>query len=382
MNGENDEPTDVLPLEKKSLNDCCHIVVLTGAGVSVASGIAPFRGPGGLWNDPNIEKLAYRETLDDDPVSAWKFYNDLRRMAQNAKPNAAHVALAQFEQNLREDREFLLITQNVDGLHQKAGSKNVLEIHGSIHRTKCSNYECSLARFGFQDKRIYAGPPHCPRCGSSVLRPDLVLFGEMIDPDITVATAMALRDCDLFIAVGTSGAVSPANQFVRAARNAGATTIYINMEPLESSDFDETIIGRAEEELPLLLSAKQLPHLLDSEFHFSREDRDILASQKADPNATCHYETHRGCLFWSDEMVWSDEIISHLSPRGKNLLDYLIIARGLIHRGERDFSNYWTCWQNAIKDGVKWIGFERIKLNAKDAAYLARCQCNSFDFDQ
>ena len=269
MNRENDEPTEVLPLERMPITAYRHIVILTGAGVSVASGIAPFRGPGGLWSDPEIERLAYREILTDDPAAAWKFYGDLRRMAQNAKPNAAHLALASFEGNLHPDQEFLLVTQNIDGLHKKAGSKNVAEMHGSIRRTKCSNFECSLA-CGFEDHRLYRIPPHCPRCGS-VLRPDLVMFGEMIDPHISASIANALHDCDLFIAVGTSGTVAPANRFVQTARSAGAMTVSINMEPLGSPMgepiFSETITGKAEEALPAFLEDKFFATGAESQTH-------------------------------------------------------------------------------------------------------------------
>ena len=247
-----DEPVEVLPLDYKNIRDCRRIVVLTGAGVSVASGIPPFRGPGGLWNDPKMERLAHREALHDDPKSAWQFYNDLRKVCQNAKPNAAHLALAQFEQNLKPDQTLLLITQNVDGLHQQAGSKNVLEMHGNIHRTKCSNPECSLAS-GFEDTRTYREPPHCPRC-DSILRPDLVMFGEMIPPQVNLKAVPTLHKCDLFIAIGTSGSVYPANRFVLVAKEAGAMTICINAEPPEGLNaFHQTIIGKAEEELPKLL---------------------------------------------------------------------------------------------------------------------------------
>jgi NAD-dependent protein deacetylase/lipoamidase len=259
---ENDEPTDVLPLERQPLTACRNIVVLTGAGVSVASGI---RGPGGLRNDPEIEKLAFREALDENPIAAWQFCSDIRKMSLNAKPNAAHLALARFEKNLRPDQQFLLITQNVDGLHQRAGSRNIVEIHGSIHRSKCSDYSCFSYPFEddkFYDptekicQRVYRDIPHCRKCGP-LLCPDMMMFGEMISPHISVTATAALKNCDLFIAIGTSGSVFPANQCVRAARAAGARTIYINMEPLgsamEEPIFDEMIIGKAEEMLPKLM---------------------------------------------------------------------------------------------------------------------------------
>lgn len=247
------------PTMHERLHEYEKVVILTGAGISVASGIAPFRGPGGLYAEGNrssgydagIERLVYREALDTEPAAAWQFYSNLRKMAKTASPNAAHVSLAQFEKSLSHD--FLLITQNIDGLHQKAGSKNVVEMHGTIHRTKCSNPECSLAG-GFQDARVYREPPHCPRCGS-ILRPDIVMFGEMINQQNLDTISDALNECDLFIAIGTSGVVSPASQFVRFARNAGAMTIYVNVAPLGSTMegepmFYESVIGKAEEVLP------------------------------------------------------------------------------------------------------------------------------------
>jgi NAD-dependent deacetylase len=230
-----------------------NIVILTGAGVSVASGIPPFRGPGGLWNDPNVERFAHRESLDDDPEGAWKFFALLRSAALKARPNAAHQALVRLEQSLRPDQSFLLITQNVDGLHQRAGSRQVAEIHGSILRTRCSNFDCDLK--SFEDAGIHTDKkPICPRCGS-ILRPDLVLFGEQCILDAEWAVKMALRKVDLFVAVGTSGTVYPANGYARSARYVGAETVYINLEPLEGGDgtFDRSILGKAEEVLPRIV---------------------------------------------------------------------------------------------------------------------------------
>jgi NAD-dependent SIR2 family protein deacetylase len=245
MAGENGEPIDVLSLKRHR-----NIVVMTGAGISVASGIPPFRGPGGLWNDPEMEKLAFPQILTDDPVSAWKFYSNLRKIAQEAKPNAAHKALANFEKHLH-DQNVLLITQNVDGVHRKAGNKNVVEMYGSIRRTRCSNSECSF--LPFKDDRIYSEPPRCPQCGS-VLRPDVILFGEFLHPENIAVVTKTVHECDLFIAVGTSGIVHRAN-FVRTAGNAEARTIYVNLEPLEApDDFDQMILGKAEEVLPWLMS--------------------------------------------------------------------------------------------------------------------------------
>ena len=257
-----EEPTEVEavgyePVERLHFGRYHNIVILTGAGVSVASGISPFRGPGGLWNDPQVERLAHREILDTDPVAAWKFYSMLRETAQNAQPNAAHSALVRLEASLKPDQKFLLVTQNVDGLHQKAGSRSMAELHGSIHRTRCSDFNCTFTPF--EDKEIYSKPPICPSCGS-VLRPGLVFFGEFTDITVERTVKKAIRDCDLFISVGTSGTVYPANQLVRSARIAGAMTIYINLEPLVDpgeESFYRTILGKAEEILPKIIDPRK-----------------------------------------------------------------------------------------------------------------------------
>ena len=219
----------------------------------MASGIPPFRGPGGLWNDPQVERFAHREILDTDPMAAWKFFGALRETARNAKPNAAHDALVRFENDLGPGQRFLLVTQNVDGLHQRAGSRSMVELHGSVLRTRCSRYECPLAAYEDDDAHAEVFPV-CAACGS-VLRPDIVFFGEFCNPAADRAVKKALRDCDLFISVGTSGTVYPANGFVRSAHFAGALTIYMNLEAMDPPNpcFQETILGKAEEVLPDLL---------------------------------------------------------------------------------------------------------------------------------
>jgi NAD-dependent deacetylase len=249
------EPVGYEPVERMHFGRYHNIVILTGAGVSVASGISPFRGPGGLWNDPQIERLAHREILETDPVAAWKFYSLLRKMAQDAKPNAAHYALVRLEASLTPGQKFLLVTQNVDGLHQRAGSRNTVEMHGNIRTTRCSNFNCTLVPF--EDDHVYSKPPLCPQCGS-VLRPALVFFGEFTDLRADREIKKAIRECDLFISVGTSGTVFPANQLVRSARVAGAMTIYINLEPLidpGEESFYRTILGKAEEILPRIIGS-------------------------------------------------------------------------------------------------------------------------------
>ncbi len=226
------------------------IVVLTGAGISVASGIRPFRGEGGLQEEIDLQAHSDASSLKTHPAAIWTLYGGLRRQLRLAQPNPAHIALAQFEKQLLAGQQFTLITQNVDGLHQQAGSCNVVELHGTAKRTRCSNPECSLESYPDlepHDKSL----PFCPVC-RSVLRPDLVLFSEMISVEAEWRAKQALRDCDLFIAIGTSGTVSPAANFVRSADYAGARTILLNWEPMTPQNpyFKEEHLGRAEELVP------------------------------------------------------------------------------------------------------------------------------------
>jgi NAD-dependent deacetylase len=231
------------------------IVVLTGAGISVASGIRPFRGQGGLWNEINPLEYADRSILETNPAAIWELDGSLRRQLETAQPNSAHIKLAEFEAQLSPDQQFTLITQNIDGLHQCAGSRNVNEIHGSVHRTRCSNLNCSLMPYLDSDPHDDA-LPFCQLCGS-LLRTDTVLFGEHLPVKEGWLAKRALRDCDLFIAIGTSGTVSPASDFVRSADYAGARTILINLEPMEPKNpyFKEEYLGYAEELVPLLFDA-------------------------------------------------------------------------------------------------------------------------------
>ena len=227
-----------------------RIVVLTGAGISAASGLRTYRGPDGLWNDEEVRRAAMLHTLWLEPARTWQLFGERRMPVRAAQPNAAHRALVRLEESLRADQQFLLVTQNVDGLHQRAGSKNVLELHGNVTVTRCRNDDCDLEPFT-DDQDHSAEVPRCPRCGD-VLRPDIVLFGEYLPADVMRQTTAALHACDLFIAIGTSGVVAPASQFVELAEVAGARTVYMNLEPLEPRNpaFHEQMLGRAEEVLP------------------------------------------------------------------------------------------------------------------------------------
>ncbi len=228
------------------------IVVLTGAGISVASGIRPFRGQGGLWNEINPLDYAHYSLLETNPEAIWGLDGSLRKQLRNAQPNAAHIKLAEFETQLSSDQQFTLITQNIDGLHHLAGSSNIIEIHGNVLWTRCSNQDCSLTPYS--DSNSYDDLiPICQICASP-LRPDIVLFGEQLPVKQEWLAKKALRDCDLFIAIGTSGTVSPASNFVRSADYAGARTILINLEPMEPRNpyFKEEYLGYAEELVPIM----------------------------------------------------------------------------------------------------------------------------------
>jgi NAD-dependent deacetylase len=226
-----------------------NIVILTGAGISVASGLQTYRGLGGLWNEHDINDYGHIDRLKDDPSKIWTLFGPLRQSISHAKPNAAHRALSELENTLQSDQKLHLITQNVDGLHTAAGSKNVIEFHGNISKTRCTNSECALEPFN--DGLAYEDTaPMCPLCDSP-LAPNIVLFGEQIPAFESWSAKKVLRDCDLFIAIGTSGNVYPASGFVRSADYVGAKTIYINIEPMSPPNkaFHEEVIGRAEDVL-------------------------------------------------------------------------------------------------------------------------------------
>jgi NAD-dependent deacetylase len=244
------EKVDIPQIELRAYQ---HIVVVTGAGVSAASGLHTYRGAGGLWNDPEIEKYAHVETLKRNPRAVWQHFGQIRQVAARAQPNPAHLSLAGVEADLAPNQSFLLITQNIDGLHDRAGSRKLVEFHGAIRRSRCMDPHCKLKPFEDAETHLDALPA-CPQCGQP-LRPDIVLFGEYIPSDALYRSQQALQNCDLFIAAGTSGMVYPAASFVDIAHAHGARTILANLEPMEAPNdaFQEEYLGRAEEVLPRLL---------------------------------------------------------------------------------------------------------------------------------
>jgi NAD-dependent deacetylase len=227
------------------------VVVLTGAGISQESGIPTFRDPGGLWERFDIRAVATPNGFDEDPGLVWRFHSDLRRHVDSCRPNAGHLAIADLERRL--GASFTLVTQNVDDLHRRAGSLRVLEVHGNVFRTRCSNVDCRLGT-PVDDHSVYLdGAPRCPECRSA-LRPDVVWFGEYLNPVVEAAARSAIGRCDLFIAAGTSGSVWPAAGYVELARAAGARTVLVNLDPPDNvRAFDEFHRGKAAEILPSLL---------------------------------------------------------------------------------------------------------------------------------
>lgn len=219
-----------------------NIVILTGAGVSAESGIDTFRDGGGLWEQHRVEDVATPEAFARDPELVQRFYDMRREAIQTKQPNAAHEALARLDSEWSGN--LLIVTQNVDDLHERAGAKRVLHMHGEHLNAWCT--ACDV-------RSRWTGPlidgPACPACGESALRPDVVWFGEI--PYRMDDIFAALQEADLFVSIGTSGAVYPAAGFVRNARDLGAATLELNLEPSQGTLwFDEARHGPASEVVP------------------------------------------------------------------------------------------------------------------------------------
>jgi NAD-dependent deacetylase len=223
--------------------EIANIVILTGAGISAESGLATFRGPDGLWEGHRVEDVATPEAFERNPALVQRFY-DLRRAALlTVEPNAAHEALARLD--AAWPGELLIVTQNVDDLHERAGAKRLLHMHGELKSAWC--LACD-ARVPWEAD--LSGAPPCPACSETgQLRPDIVWFGEM--PYDMERIDRAITDADLFVSIGTSGAVYPAAGFVQTARYCGARTLEMNLDPsLGSIYFHETRTGPAGELVP------------------------------------------------------------------------------------------------------------------------------------
>ncbi len=227
-----------------------RVFVLTGAGISAESGIATFRDVNGLWEQHRVEDVASPEGWRKDPALVWRFYSDRRAQARACAPNPAHAALARLEDALGE--RLLLCTQNVDPLHERAGSRRVVHMHGELGKSRCEDPRCDVPPFVDDGEyRSASAIPRC-RCGARV-RPHIVWFGEV--PLALDALGEALAASALFVTVGSSGAVHPAAGFVRAARSYGARTVYVGPEaPENASAFDECRLGKAAAALPALFA--------------------------------------------------------------------------------------------------------------------------------
>jgi NAD-dependent deacetylase len=232
---------------RRRLETARRITVLTGAGVSAASGVPTFRGAGGLWRNQQAQQLATPEAFARDPVLVWEWYAWRREVIAGCEPNAAHHAISRWS----ERPGFTLITQNVDGLHERAGTRDVVRFHGSIWRLRCAD-ACGRAEWDDLRVPLVPLPPRCPACGA-LARPGVVWFGETIPPGAAHA-AQAATACDVFLSVGTSSLVYPAAGLVAEARRHGAFTVEINPDTTEAG-VDVAIAAPAEVVLPLLAAA-------------------------------------------------------------------------------------------------------------------------------
>lgn len=223
------------------------IVVVTGAGVSAGSGVPTFRGDDGLWRNYSAEDLATPEAFARDPQLVWEWYDWRRSVIAKCSPNAAHDVLARWSSR----PGFTLITQNVDGLHELAGTANVIRFHGSIWQLKCAA-ECGAAPWEDRTAPLPHLPPACPRCGG-LARPDVVWFGETIDPDVLEQASAAAAGAEVFLSVGTSSLVYPAAGLLHVAKRGGAFSVEINPGATGASgNVDVGIAAPAEDALPML----------------------------------------------------------------------------------------------------------------------------------
>jgi NAD-dependent deacetylase len=224
------------------------VTVLTGAGISAESGVPTFRGADGLWRRYRAVDLATPEAFAQDPALVWEFYNWRRELLAPLRPNPAHLALVEMEQRLPR---LNLVTQNIDGLHQAAGSRAVVELHGNIWWVRCT--QCQQVS---EDRRVPLPKlPACQACGG-LLRPHVVWFGETLEADILQAAYDAVEHCQVMLVIGTSALVQPAASMGLHARRSGAFVAEINLEPTPNSEVsDVTVLGKAGEVLPRLVAA-------------------------------------------------------------------------------------------------------------------------------
>lgn len=232
------------------LKPSTRVAVLTGAGVSQESGVPTFRDKDGLWQKFKPEELASMNAFLANPDLVWEWYEHRRKVIREVKPNAGHEALAKMQTYFKE---FSLITQNVDGLHERAGSKNILEVHGNLMRSFCIDCK-EFAPSDFLENLKSAGEAKCTKCEGR-LRPDVVWFGEMLPEKIWEASVNAAENCDLFFTIGTSAAVYPAAGIPLHAKQHGAYVVEINPQETEISHLvDESLRGLSAVVLPIIIS--------------------------------------------------------------------------------------------------------------------------------
>jgi NAD-dependent deacetylase len=245
---DTDDLDEALNRAAELLRPARRVAVLTGAGVSAESGVATFRGPAGLWEGHRVEDVATPGGFASDPAMVWRFYNQRRARLRDVQPNPGHRALAALEHRWGSHR-FTLITQNIDGLHQVAGSRHVLELHGRLSRVRCTSCDYREDRPGHDLPDL----PHCPRC-EELLRPDVVWFEEMLPHLVWREAQEQTEACECFLVVGSSAVVFPAAGLIGTARSAGAAVLEFNLEPTAaSSSADVCLHGPSGQLLPELV---------------------------------------------------------------------------------------------------------------------------------
>lgn len=237
---------DKIKEAKEIIGSASDIAVLTGAGISAESGVPTFRGENGLWREYRSEELATPGAFARDPKLVWEWYEWRRKIIKEAKPNPGHNALVDLE---NEKSDFTLITQNIDGLHQLSGSRNLVEMHGNLWQIRCIS--CGIIEQS-HDVPLKELPPRCKDCGS-LGRPNVVWFGEIVPMSVIDKTLVAIEKCQVMLIVGTSGVVEPAVSMGLVAKQTGKTVIEVNLEPtINSPLYDLSIIGKSGEILPML----------------------------------------------------------------------------------------------------------------------------------
>ena len=255
--------TSTIETVAKLIGDAKRIVVFTGAGISADSGIPTFRDPlNGIWARHDPEKLETASAFREDAALVWGWYLWRRTQFARAAPNAAHLAIAR----LARIREVAVVTQNIDDLHERAGSMDVIHLHGSLTQPKCFACHRTPAALYFEkpisSECLRVEPPRCPRCNGK-LRPGVVWFGEDLPAAAWKQAVQASKDCDVLLSIGTSGVVFPAAEIPSIALHAGACVVHINPESVAQSKFRElSLVGRATEYVPSLVSHIEFAHML------------------------------------------------------------------------------------------------------------------------